>query len=217
MASVPDICNLALGHLGDSATVASISPPDGSIQAAHCQRLYPIARDTVLESFPWSCATVRLVAAPVTDTLASWSYAYALPTNCLRLVSVLAQSATDDSATETFIIEQDGSGNGIVYCNTQNATFRYIVRVTDTTKFSTSIVMAISRFLASMLAGPVLKGKVGVQMSSSMYSLYQRELDEAKVLDANQSRTTTIRDYQPLHLPDRDTPYQGPRNSSFRR
>lgn len=209
MASVVDICNLALGHLGDAATVASISPPDGSIQAAHCARLYPIARDIVLERHTWSFATVRVVAAAVTDTLASWAYAYALPTNCLRLVSVLPQSATDDAATEAFIVEQDGSGNGVVYCNTQSATFRYIVRVTDTTKYSTAVVETISYRLASFLAGPVLKGKIGVQASGSMMSLFKDSLGMAQELDANQSRTNTIRDYQPLHLPDRTTPSQG--------
>ena len=45
MASVADICNMALGHLGDSATVASIDPPEGSAQAEHCARFYPMVRD----------------------------------------------------------------------------------------------------------------------------------------------------------------------------
>lgn len=216
MASVPDICNLALGHLGDSATVTSISPPDGSIQAAHCQRLYPIARDIVLEKHPWSFATVRVVAASVTNPLVSWSYAYALPTNCLRLVSVLPQTVQDDTATEPFIIEQDGSGGGVVYCNTQAATFRHIIRVTDTTKYSSSVVETISYRLASFLAGPVLKGKVGVQMSGSMMSLFKDTLATAQELDANQSRTDTIKDYQPLHLPDRSTPGQGFRGNQSR-
>ena len=49
MASEVDICNLALGHLGDNATVASLNPPEGSVQAQHCARFYPIARDALLE------------------------------------------------------------------------------------------------------------------------------------------------------------------------
>ena len=48
MPSEVDICNLALGHLGDSATVATIDPPEGSAQAEHCARFYPIARDARL-------------------------------------------------------------------------------------------------------------------------------------------------------------------------
>ena len=46
MASDVDVCNLALAHLGDEATVASISPPEGSAQAGHCARFYPMARDS---------------------------------------------------------------------------------------------------------------------------------------------------------------------------
>jgi hypothetical protein len=42
-----------------------------------------------------------------------------------------------------------------------------------------------------------------------MMSLFKDALGQAEELDANQSRTNTIRDYQPLHLPDRTTPFQG--------
>jgi hypothetical protein len=209
VASVVDICNLALGHLGDSATVAAISPPDGSIQAAHCARLYPVSRDQILETHPWGFATQRIVAAPVTNTLASWSYAYALPANSIRLVSVLPQSATDDTATDDFIVETDSAGNGVVYCNVQNATLRFIVRVTDTTKYSTLFTVALSRLLAAYLAGPVLKGKVGASASQGLMQQYKVDLGDAKELDANTQRTSTIRDYQPLHLRDRQPPSQG--------
>lgn len=210
MASVVDICNLALSHLGDSANVAAISPPDGSAQAAHCARVYPISRDQILESHPWGFATQRIVATPVTNSLTSWGYAYALPSNCIRLISVLPQSATDDTATDDFIVETDSAGNGVVYCNVLNATLRFIVRVTDTTKFSTLFTVALSRLMASYLAGPVLKGKVGASASQAMLQIYDTDLGKAKELDANTQRTSTIKTYQPLHLRDRATPGQGP-------
>jgi hypothetical protein len=59
MATEVDICNLALGHLGDNATVASLTPPEGSAQAEHAARFYPISRDTLLESHAWNFATRR--------------------------------------------------------------------------------------------------------------------------------------------------------------
>lgn len=204
MASVVDICNLSLSHLGDSANVAAISPPDGSIQASHCARVYPIARDQILESHPWGFATQRVVATQVTDTLASWAYAYALPSNCIRLISVLPQQATDDTATDNFIVETDGAGNGVVYCNVVNATLRFIVRVTDTTKFSTLFTVALSRLMASYLAGPILKGKVGASAAQAMLQIYDSDLGKAKELDANTQRTSTIKNYQPLHLRGRN-------------
>ena len=43
MATEVDICNLALAHLGDDATIATIKPPEGSAQAEKAARFYPIA------------------------------------------------------------------------------------------------------------------------------------------------------------------------------
>ena len=68
MASEVDICNLALAHLGDSATVASINPPEGSAQAEMCQRFYPIARDSLLEMHNWGFATRRKALAQLNNT-----------------------------------------------------------------------------------------------------------------------------------------------------
>ena len=42
MFSVVEICNLALSHLGDRATVVSIDPPEGSAQAEHCKTYWPL-------------------------------------------------------------------------------------------------------------------------------------------------------------------------------
>lgn len=213
MASVPDICNLALGHLGDSANVTSISPPDGSAQAARCSQFYPIARDQALESHTWSCATVRAPGALVNNPLTSWAYAYALPANALRIVSVLPSGTRDDETdTQPFIVEQDGAGNGVIYTNVPTATLRWIVRVTDTTKYSGQLVATIARLLASYLAGPILKGKVGYQVAQAQMQAYDSELGKAQALDANQQKKDTYRDYQPTHLLDRSLPDRPPRD-----
>lgn len=213
MASVVDICNLALSHVGDSANVASISPPDGSKQAALCSQFYPVARDEALEAHTWSCATVRAAGAVVTNQSTSWAYAYAQPANALRIVSVLPTGYQDEETdTQAYILEQDGSGNGVIYTNTPSAILRFIVRVTDTTKFSTMLVMAISRRLASYLAGPLLKGKVGYQVGQAQNSAYDSTIGSAKELDANQQKKDTLRDYQPQHLLDRSLPDRPRRN-----
>src|SRR3990172_4324042 len=94
MASVVDICNLAVGHLGGDATISSIEPPDGSIAADHCQRFYPICRDAMLESHNWRFAMRRqsLALLSTTELPAEWAYAYAYPT-CLKVVAVYPAQA----------------------------------------------------------------------------------------------------------------------------
>ena len=69
MASVVDICNLALAHLGDDATISSIDPPEGSAQAEHCKRFYTSARDTLLQLHPWNFASKRIALAELGDEL----------------------------------------------------------------------------------------------------------------------------------------------------
>jgi hypothetical protein len=99
MASEVDICNLALSHLGDDATVSSINPPEGSAQAEHCATFYPIARDALLELHQWNFSTKRVSLALLNVTPPStWQYVYAAPGDALNLISILAPDAGDDQS-----------------------------------------------------------------------------------------------------------------------
>jgi len=100
------ICNLALSHLGDTATVVSIRPPDSSVQAQHCSRFYPAARDALLEMAPWGFATTRVQLAQVqlptyTDSqgnscTGAWQYGYGVPADMVNVLAVLPAGALDD-------------------------------------------------------------------------------------------------------------------------
>ena len=99
------ISNLALSHLGDIAEVTSIRPPDGSVQAMHCARFYPMARNTLLEMGQWGFATRRALLAQVqltgddAVTFGTWRFAYALPSGFINALAVLPQGAHDDYET----------------------------------------------------------------------------------------------------------------------
>jgi hypothetical protein len=211
MASEVDICNLALAHLGDSATVASISPPEGSAQAEHCARFYPIARDSLLEMHNWNFSTKRILLAQVTNDWNMWQYAYGLPNNCINPISVISSEAYDDYATQfvptdtpqfshnyspviaagryvpqPFTIETIADGTHVLYTNLENAVLRYQASVDDTTEFSSLFVMTLSWHLASMLAGPVIKGDVGAAEAKRCAQMMAGYLAEAKKSDGNQ-------------------------------
>lgn len=195
MSSEVDICNLALGHLGDDATVASLDPPEGSAQAEHCARFYPMARDLVLDAHRWGFATRRAPLALLSATPPSaWAYAYAQPADALNLIAVLAPDAPDDnSATgqytpQPFIAETDDSGATVIYTNQQNAVLRYTRRITDPTMFPPTVVHGLSLMLASMLAGPVLKGDTGIKAAALWVDRAEKWLERAKESDANQQR-----------------------------
>ena len=72
MPSAVDICNTALSHIGDSANVSSIDPPDGSVQASYCKTFYPIALSSLLEMATWGFSTKRVALAAVDNPSSTW-------------------------------------------------------------------------------------------------------------------------------------------------
>jgi hypothetical protein len=203
-----DICNLSLGNLGDDATVASLDPPEGSAQADHCARFYPMARDLVLDAHRWSFATRRVSLALLSMAPpSSWRYAYALPGDVLNLISVLAPDAMDDSSVGVPVfsgygctpVEQPGSytpqpfvteiapdGTQVLYTNQENAVLRYTARVTDPSTFPPTVVQGVVMRLTSMLAGPVLKGETGMKAAAVWGDRADAWLKQAKESDSNQ-------------------------------
>lgn len=204
MASAVDICNLALSHLGDAATVASIAPPEQSVQAEACAKFYPIARDQLLEMHAWRFA-VRRVALPElsTNPVDSWRFAYELPSAVVRPLAVLMPESTDDTDTQDYAVESLDDGTQVVYTNVEAATLRYIARITDSTRFTPGFVTALSWLLASYLAGPVLKGKVGAAAKEACERRFAVEASKAMSLSANSSRTSTYRDHKPSWITGR--------------
>jgi hypothetical protein len=208
MASPVDIANLALAHLGDDADVASFDPPEGSAQAEHCARFYPIARDSLLELHPWTFATTTQALALVGTAPDGWLYSYQLPNLCLKPLLVYTPgsrryygSAGDDCGfgvtgvrtvgNSEFEVEMlpDLSGQ-VILTDVPDAILRYTLTVEDTTRFSPLFVEALSWYLATMLAGPVVKGDSGVAAAKSCWAIFMNRLGEARMADANKSRVT---------------------------
>lgn len=181
MASVVDICNLALANLGDAATVTSIDPPEGSVQAEKCAQFYPVARDALLEMHPWSFAVKRVVLADLGGTPpTNWEYRYARPADCLHAIAVYPEEPASEWDTQPFVQEMDGTTRSIL-TNAATATLKYIARVTETTTFSPTFVVALSWYLAYLLAMPITRNP---DAATAAYNGYVRELANAKRQDA---------------------------------
>ncbi len=182
MPSVSDICNMALSHVGSDTTVTSITPPDGSVEAGHCARFYPIARKEALESSKWTWCKKRELLAPVTNPSTIWNYAYALPADCLSPVRVLNKAYVQNyitwpyqdiiTADDIQMFDERGSADfevegGVLLTNEPDATLLYTRDITDTTKFSTAFTVFVSYLLAAYLAGPIIKGSAGAQTANA--------------------------------------------------
>ena len=201
------ICNLALSNIGESAKVTSIDPPDGSAQATHCARFYPIARDSLLEMKQWSFANRRVALTSVDHELEEWDYAYALPADVLSVTSVQGAENADDYTfrygtpldtypgsvvgrytPQPYAIEQDADGNRVLYTDVENAVIRYTAKITDSAHFPSLFKVALSWHLAGMLAGPIVKGDQGAAEAKRCQTMMQQFLGRAETSDANQRK-----------------------------
>jgi len=195
VASVIDICNSALAHLGDSATVASIDPPEGSAQAEHCARFYPVVLQSLLEMHDWAFATRRELLAAVNNPSTTWLYAYAKPSTSVKTLAVYSSEATDDFSgslgptPQDFTQETDSEGNILILTNQEDAVLRHVVYVTDSTKFSPLFTRTLGWMLAGELAGPVVKGAEGARMAESCMKSAMYWFGLAAQSDANQTQT----------------------------
>lgn len=200
MASVVDTCNTALSHVGARAQISSISPPDGSVEAGYCARFYPIARREMIEAHSWGFSKTRITLAEVTNPSTIWTYAYALPADCLKPVRVLAlttanvlwpQSLWVDNTLTSVVDENEGREfdieNGVILTHEPEAVLLYRRDVTDTAKFSPLFGSALSMLLASYLAGAIVKDAVGIKMGDALRSRAFGMLGKAAASDANAS------------------------------
>jgi hypothetical protein len=177
MPSVVQICNMALSHIGSEARVASINPPDGSVEAGHCATFYDAARLEMLEPGSWAFTLARASLAPITNPSSVWAYAYAKPADCKRALRVLRPSIaitvfTQDLVREPHADDRDGAPfdieGEVILTNEPEAVLLYVRDVTDTNKFPASFSSALSYLLASYLAGPIVKGTESVRLGDAM-------------------------------------------------
>lgn len=205
-----DICNLALSYLGDSATVASIDPPEGSAQAQHCARFYPMALNLMLEMHQWNFITTRAYLALVAGCIFErWRFVYAVPAAANSVISVLPKALYPRDAFQLAIANYLGhlpfewerengrdprrdfqietyNGQQVILSNACDAIARFTMTTVTPGMFPALFTDALAWKLASMLAGPLLKGEEGAAESKRCLEMFAPIAEQAKSQDANQ-------------------------------
>lgn len=208
MASEVEISRLALAHIADAARVNSITPPDNTIQAQHCATFYPIARDECLEAYPWPFA---LKMSPLAQSLITlpdgeWGYVYQLPTSLIRILRVVPPGASEDHPGVDYATRMDETGQDmLLLTNIPEANLHFIFRNEQTGFYSPMFVSALSYLLGSHLAGPIIKGRVGMQVKQSLYQIFRDMIDRAatRSLGSAGKRDKNYAGHQPTWVSDR--------------
>ena len=175
MASVVDICNLALNEIGEEPIMDLL---EDSKQSRLCNQFYELTRDMILRAHPWNFAIKRVELAMLAETPAfDYSYCFQLPTDCLKL------QQTDDRY-DHFKVEGRKvlSNNSIVKA-------LYIARITDTEQFDSLFVEALSLMLASKISYNLSDNN---GLSQALYAKYEAALRRAKAMDGQEGVVDTI-------------------------
>ena len=200
--SAVDICNLALARLGDEASVTSIDPPEGSAQADHCSRFYPQARSILLTRWPWSFATQRTELTKLAAKVSGFSFSYAVPSTCLRIVSVYRTGMPYGNPHAPGVYWETGmiGEQKAILTEEPELSMSYISSEVNDDLFPAIFSDCLSWLLASMLAGPVIRSASGMSASVNCMKFYEDAYQKA-ILEDQEQKQRPIR-FVPLGLED---------------
>ena len=177
-----DLMNTALVKLGAYKTTAL---NDGSTEADIAGTLYAPVRDAVLTAHPWNFATVSVtLAAPsVTPPVADYTYAFDLPADHLRTLSVGA----------------NGTSAGVMFRQIQNRIetdeptiiLTYIARGAEADQPPFFDMLLINR-LAAEICLPLTENAARAEV---FYKLYDRDLTLARTIDAMQETPRSLENF----------------------
>ena len=182
MASVVDMCNSALNLLGAS-TISALT--DDSKNARLCNQRYENVRNRVFRSHAWNCLHKRVqLAQNSTAPVIEYSNAYALPSDCLRVLKV--HNGTTDSIVSAIDYKLEGrnivTDEGTVY-------LIYIALNTDPNNYDSYLQESISHQLAADLCYAITNNAT---LANNYMARADERLREARFIDATENSLGTI-------------------------
>ena len=182
MASVVNMCNSALNLLGAS-TIAALT--DDTKNAKLCNQRYEPVRNRVFRSHAWNCLHKRVqLARNSTAPVVEYSYAYALPSDCLRILKI--HNGTTDSIASALDYKLEGrnivTDEGTVY-------LIYIALDTDPNNYDTYLREAISHQLAADLCYAITNNAA---LANNYMARADERLREARFIDATENSLGTV-------------------------
>ncbi len=176
-----ELCTRALVKLG-ARPITSLS--DGSSEAEIASLLYAPTRDGLLSSYAWSFATVQAaLTLSSTAPVADYQFAYNLPNDILRVISIGANNAGSG-------IPYRMTGN-VLHTNASGVILTYIARV------STAICppyfdVALMARLSAELCLPLTEN---TSRADLLARLADQEFARARQIDAQQDTPNALTDF----------------------
>ena len=182
MASAVDIANSALNLLGAS-TISAFT--DDSKNARLINQRYEPVRNRVFRSHAWNCLHKRVqLAQNSTAPVVEYSHAYALPSDCLRVLKI--HNGTTDSIASNIDYKLEGRN---IVTDEGTVFIIYIALDTDPNNYDTYLQESISHQLAADLAYAVTNNAT---LADKYMTRADERLREARFIDATENSLGTI-------------------------
>jgi len=155
-----------------------------SREAQLCNVFYEVCRDQVLRAFPWNFARKRADLGLLTATApTNWGYAYALPPDCINILSVVQEGVRIPRTNQRTPWEYGVlDGSKALFCDYDAVELEY-VGLPDVSFFDPQFVNCLAWLLAVELAGPLL-GKPELAVTAKQ--AYFGALSEARAGNLNE-------------------------------
>jgi hypothetical protein len=173
-----EICNFALMDIGQRS-IQSLE--EASREANLCKLTYDRCRKEVLRIHPWRFAVTKVLLALKDVEDSEYSFVYALPSDCLRVLLVVPNSDPDNP------VEYEVVGDEL-RTDEEAAELKYIRDVTDPGQFDDSFVDVLAHRIATTIAMP-LTGKSDLQ--GNCLKLFLNSLPTAQSVSSSESRKPT--------------------------
>lgn len=174
-----DICNRALSRLGTRATISALD--ENSTEARTAYIWYAATRDVLLRSHDWNFARRRGILAEQGSAPTGWTFRYALPTDCVRLLRIA--SALPHRDPVRFEVAGDSTSR-FVLCDEPAAEAVYTSRVDDPNLYDAGFASALVDQLAAHIAYPITqKTEIAVRLAQ----MARAALADAMAADVNEA------------------------------
>ena len=182
MASVVNMCNSALNLLGAS-TIAALT--DDTKNARLCNQRYEPIRNRVFRSHAWNCLHKRVqLAQNSIAPVIEYSHAYALPSDCLRVLKI--HNGTTDSIASALDYKLEGRN---IVTDIDTVFVIYIALDTDPNNYDTYLRESISHQLAADLCYAITNNAT---LANQYMTRADERLREARFIDATENSLGTI-------------------------
>ena len=182
MASVVNMCNSSLNLLGAS-TISALT--DDTKNARLCNQRYEPVRNRVFRSHAWNCLHKRVqLAQNSTAPIVEYDHAYALPSDCLRVLKI--HNGTTDSIAAALDYKLEGRN---IVTDIDTIFLIYIALDTDPNNYDTYLRESISHQLAADLCYAITNNAT---LANQYMTRADERLREARFIDATENSLGTI-------------------------